>query len=250
MFIYDGFDFSPYLTVNSIKRPLLPPQELSTMSIYGRHGDFFFRKQHGAVTLVVSVTIRDQTVDGYRNRIRELAGHLNKSEPKPLIFKDESDKFVRALMTDESDLEELVMMGQGELSFYCPDPYFYAIEDEVFTFSGAGSYDFSREKGTTESFPLIEIRGEIGSTGEVTIETDDTRLTFNGLLSRGDILTLDSHYLTAYIQKPDGSQVSAINELDRMDFPVLKTGVNHMAIRATGEADVHEVQMMSRSRWL
>ena len=252
MMNYDGFDFSPYLIVTDIKRPILPPQRISSMSIFGRDGAYFFRKQHDAVVITVSIIVKtdfDEGFKSFRERIRFLAQKLNKDEPKPIIFFDEDDRFINGIITDETDLDEVLTMGQGDISFYCPDPFYYAVEDEVFTFLSDGSHDFTRQKGNIESYPKIEIQG-LNDSGNIEIVTDNTTINYSGKLNSGEILVLDSDLITASVIQTDGSIRSAISDIDNLEFPVLSMGANNITVNVSGGASIEEIKVSARSRWI
>ncbi|WP_373896386.1 distal tail protein Dit [Virgibacillus sp. CBA3643] len=247
MLKYDGFDLSNYLLVEDIGRPLLPPQTLETMSIYGRRGAYFLENQDDPITIPVDVTIYEQQGMTYRELTRFLAEKLNKSEPKQLIFEDEPNLYIDGILDGSTELETTVRVGQGTLNFYCPDPSYYAIEDEILTYNGTGDYNFTREKGNTESYPLIEIEGE-NSNGTITIATDNTEINFEGDLSSGEVLVFDSDLITSYILQTDGEQRSANNDIDTMDFPIFQVGANNINISASG-ATVNDIRIYLRSRW-
>ena len=249
MLNYDGFDLSPYLTVNAIGRPLLPPQILSIKSISGRDGVYFFRKRSGAIIIPVSVTIHVKTIPDYRKRVRFLASKFNKDEPKPMIFSDEPEMFINGIVQDESELEEVLETGQGDISFLCPDPFYYAIENEVFTYVSAGDYNFTRELGNTESYPYIEIEGS-NSGGLIMLETDNAKINFDGDLAIGETLVFDSDLITSFIIQTDGTQRSGNNNIDSMDFPVLVVGANNIKVSVTGGASVKSIKVYAHSRWI
>jgi predicted phage tail component-like protein len=247
MLTYNGTDLSSLIIVNSIGRPILPPQILSTKEIYGRPGAFFFEKRHGPVVIPVGVTLTEKDHTKFRALVRQLAVYLDVDEPKPMIFSDEPDKYISGILQDESELEEIATVGQGELQFYCPDPYWYAIEDDVMSWNGPGTYTLDR-KGTANSEPLIEIQGT-NNGGKITIETDNTTINFTGNLAAGETLVLDSALITAYIRKNDGSQVSAIHDIDTIIMPILVPGANELTVSVSGGATVTQFKVTARSRW-
>lgn len=249
MFIYDGFDLSPYLLIQDIGKPLMPPQRIHSMSITGRHGAYFLGKQHEPIIIAVEVMIYEDLNMSYAEKKRFLAGKLNKKEPKPIIFPDEPDKYINGIITDNLDIWNLIEAGESILRFYCPEPYFYAIEDEVFTFNGTGSFNFTRVKGNEESEPIFEIQGT-NNGGEFIITTDNTELIFDGVLNDGETLVLDSHYITSYILGTDGEKRSANDYLNSMEFPVLQVGANQLKLSTKGTASISKTTVYAKSRWI
>lgn len=249
MFIYDGFNLSPYLLVRDIGKPLMPPQRINSMRILGRHGAYFLEKTHDPVVIPVDVMIHEDLDMSYAEMKRFLAGKLNKKEPKPIIFPDEPDRFIGGIISDTTDIRNLIEAGETILYFYCPDPYYYAIEDEVFSFSGVGAFNFTREKGNEESEPIIEIRGA-NSGGEIILSADNTEMVFDGVLNKGETLVLDSKLVTSYIVQADGEKRSANDDLSTMEFPILEVGANQLSISVKGVAEVEETTVYARSRWI
>lgn len=247
MLTYKGRDLSDMLTVNNIGRPILAPRDLSTKEIYGRPGAFFFEKRDRPVILPVEITLIEKNHTSYRALVRDLASYLDADQPEPIIFSDEPDKYIKGILTDESLLDEIATVGQGEILFFCPDPYWYATEDDVMSWSGPGTYTLDR-KGTKDSFPLIEIQGT-NNGGEINLVTDNADITFDGALAAGETLVLDCDLITAYILKHDGSQVSAIDDLDSIKMPYLVPGANRLSISTEGNASITQLKVTARSRW-
>lgn len=247
MLTFNGHDLSDLLIVNNVGRPILAPRHLSTKEIYGRPGAFFFEKRDGPILLPVEVTLHEKDHQSYRSLVRELAVYLDTEEPVPMIFSDEPDKFIEGILADESVLDEIATVGQGEIQFFCPDPYWYAIEDDVMSWNGPGTYTLDR-KGTAVSYPKIEIQGSnVG--GSIQLVTDNADITFTGELAAGETLVLDSKFVTAYIIKTDGTQESALNDIDNIDMPVLVPGANRLSISVEGNATVTQFKVTARSCW-
>lgn len=66
---------------------------------------------------------------------RELAGILNVSEPKELIFGDEPDKVYYALPTGDVDVTEKAFLGKGTINWVIPDGVAHATASKDFAFS-------------------------------------------------------------------------------------------------------------------
>ena len=247
MINFNGYDLSKDIRVTDIQRPVLPPSLLTTGTIVGRPGAFLYYKQHGAYEIPVSFMIIEKDQMTLRQSVRDLAYKLDTNEPATLIFKDEPDKYIKAILSDSSELSEKLAIGSGTLNFFCPDPYWYAINDDIIEKNASGTYKFVR-KGTCESNPLIEIKGQ-NSGGKILIENESTRMNFTGRLSMGETLFLDSELITAYITTPDGQTRSAMNDLDTLDFPVLKSGPNTFSVLPEVGSTISSVKITCRSRW-
>lgn len=246
MINFNGYDLSKDIKVTEIVRPILPPSFLTTSKVVGRSGDFFYYKQPGSLDILVKFILVEKNPLFLRSKIRSLAEKLDTEEPKRLIFSDEPDKYINAIIKDNTSLSETLSVGRGEINFYCPDPYWYAIQDDVIISDSPGVLEFTR-KGTADSYPLIEIQGR--NTGSITIENDDTLMVYNGELKENETLYLDSDLLTGYIIDSSGNTRSVVDKLSNLDFPVLKKGRNFLGIITGDGLTISNIKISCRSRW-
>lgn len=245
MFTFNGVDFNTLIDVQEVERPLIAPQTISTSKSAGVAGAKISRKVAEDYTINISFTIQSKNPTDLRNKARNIADKLDTDEPARLIFHDEPDKYQMAILSDTSKLEQLGKYGVCTISFYCHDPYAYAISDDIIEFEGT-TKEFVR-KGTAHSYPIIEITGTTNG-GTITIQSDHQKMTFSGLLSRGETLIIDSQLLTAKITK-SGNSRSAIMHLDTLDFVVLHRGVNTISVIPQNGATVTNTKIICNSRW-
>ena len=75
-----------------------------------------------------------------------------------LILDDVPDRYFMARLSEAVDCERLLRSaGQFTLSFICPDPYAYALTDETYIFSEAGTHMAVRHTGNTDSYPVYAL---------------------------------------------------------------------------------------------
>lgn len=247
MINFNGKDLSSDIRVIDVKRPILPPSLITSSTIVGRPGAFLFISKDGSYTIPVDFMIIEKQQTALRQKIRSLAEKLDTLEPAPLIFKDEPDKYINAIVSDDSELSETLAIGSGTINFFCPDPYWYAVKDDVIVKTAPGNYEFAR-KGTAESYPLIEIKGR-NAGGKITISDGNNQMTFDGSLGDGETLVLDTDLITAYIIKIDGKTISVMDKLDTLDFPVLQPKTANLSVATSSGATVSNVKITCRSRW-
>ena len=247
MIIFNGYDFSEDIKILDVKRSILPPSILTSSNIMGRSGAFLFYKQFGAQNIPVTIMLIEKNKVLFRQKVRSLAEKLDTDKPAQLIFSDESDKYINAIISDSSELDEIAMSGKGVINFFCPDPYWYAIQDDIINGTKSGLYEFVR-KGTAESYPMIEIQG-INVSGSINIKNETSSITFTDKLKTGETLYLDSDLITSYILNSVGETRSVMDKLDNLDFPVLKKGLNKLTITTSGGAIVSKIKITCRSRW-
>jgi predicted phage tail component-like protein len=115
-----------FVIVNKVTHSVLPSISQKTMKVNGRAGEIDFGNEIGSRVIEVELTIVGSNLTDLRGKVRQLASWLYYAEPKELIFTEESDKYYLAKFTGDSDLEEMLRVGQGAIQFYCSDPHAYS----------------------------------------------------------------------------------------------------------------------------
>lgn len=245
MFTFNDVNFSKLVKTTSIERPLLAPQTISSTNIEGRAGSVYHRKMANSFNITVEFMLLANSAYDLMNKIRDIASKIDTSEPKKLIFNDEPDKYIMAIV-NETSFDKASKNGECSVTFYCPDPFWYALTDDVVT-GISGKKQYTR-KGTAESYPIIEIKGNCNG-GKIKIETSNQTMYFNGTLNSGETLMIDSELLTAYVIDGNGNKKSAIPNLDKLDFPMCYAGDNMINIVGTNGATVTSYKLKCNSRW-
>lgn len=244
MFNFNGTNFSDIIKVTKITRPIIAPQSLSTTSIEGRAGSKFHRKTSSSYTISVSFYLKEKT--NLRSQLRNLAYLLDTDKPAKLVFNDEPDKYIMAILSDNTEFEEVYKNGNGVINFYCPDPFWYAVNDDVFEVTTQDKYTFTRQ-GTSVSYPIYEIEGS--GEGKYSINTNNVTMVATCSLKSGEKMIIDSEKLTAYILQEDGTKKSILMYLDKLDFPVLKPFSNEVTIKGLEGATVSKYKITCKSKW-
>ena len=139
-----------------------------------------------------------------------------------------------------------------ELTFFCPDPFGYAEEDEVFTISAAGSHTVARTKGNVHSNPVYRLKGILspGSNRSITVTTNGTELKIvNAVLGSGETLVVDSEKMTAWVEDAGGNTLrNALPYIADLNFPALNAGNNTVSVEAANAAFT-ELKILAKSRW-
>lgn len=248
MIIYDGVSFPKEVRVLDIRRSILPSQSLSTLSMEGRDGSIFYGKTSDSIEIEIDVIVTGSNPIELRKNIRDFAYLIDAKEPRPLILPDDPDKYIKTVLSGGTDLDTLYNAGQATLVMFAPDPYFYAINDDVFRINETGNFLLER-KGNADSYPFIRIEGT-STTGSFTIATVDNSITYTGPLKAGETLIIDSNLMTAKIVGKNGDTIrSAIPNLGNLDFPVLAPKLNIIALTTHGGAKLTQYTVVSNSRW-
>ena len=252
MMNFNGRTLPSWARVIDIKRPLLPPSGVVSSSIIGRSGTFLFSKRLEAKKVRVFLRINASNKAIFRQRVRELAHLLHTEDEARLVFTDEPDKYVNALIIDDSDIDETPVFGDVEVKFYCPNPFWYAINDNIFTFTSTGTHNLPRA-GTAPSNPLITVRGtSTAANGRITFNANSGQqvMAYQGVLASNQTLVIDSELMTAFIENTNGSRTAVLNRLTTLNFIVLRSGANTLNISLQNDFTLQNVRVEARSRWL
>ena len=170
-----------------------------------------------------------------------------------LILDDVPDRYFMARLNDAVDCERLIRSaGSFELKFFCPNPFGYAINDEIFTIAETGTHTITRATGNAESLPVYRIKGVItsGANNYISIVTNGDELKIvNATLSAGEVLVVDTDKMTAWVESDDGVTLrNALPYLEELNFPMLAVGENVIQV-SISNATLNELQIQARSRW-
>lgn len=139
-----------------------------------------------------------------------------------------------------------------KLTFFCPDPFGYAAEDEVFTITEEGTQTIRRLKGNIYSNPVYKIEGEItaGSNKYITVTTNGMELKIaNAVLSESETLVVDTAKMTAWVEDADGNTLrNALPYISELNFPTLDAGLNTVEV-AANNATFTKLEIRAKSRW-
>ena len=172
---------------------------------------------------------------------------------KQLILDDVPDRYFMARLNAAVECERLLRSsGSFELTFFCPDPFGYAIEDETFSITAEGSHTITRHTGNMESNPIYRIEGVVtsGAGNSISITTNGQELKIvNAALAAGETLVVDTDRMTAYVEDADGMILrNALPYLEELNFPTLAVGSNTVSVTAAN-ATFTGLEIQARSRW-
>jgi predicted phage tail component-like protein len=169
---------SEYFYIQNIQRSILPPREISLLTVPARHGAYFTGARYGVRKIDVELIVLADTPTQYMQTLRFLAFCLDIEEPSELVISDEADKHCFAILSGETDMvNDLMTVGKGTLSFICPDPFAYANDSKTITPVNR-LFTFHNE-GTTTTFPKFTINFQNEATFASIISPDGVILIGN-----------------------------------------------------------------------
>lgn len=200
-FTYDGAGSAGYnLSVLDILRPILPAITARTLSIPTRPGLYYIGSEMGAREIQIEISLDSMTsMEAVRQQIRTIAAWLNPLRgERRLILDDEPDKYYNAVLSSDTDFEQIKTFGKGKLTFLCADPFAYALDEtRVTTFNpGPSAYPNSREvsiDGTAPISPIFELT--VTSAGDsLRVQHISSGKTINvaRVFAVGDVITVDN----------------------------------------------------------
>ena len=173
---------------------------------------------------------------------------------KQLIFDDVPDRYFMARLSEKTDCERLLIRSAGSfnLTFLCPDPFAYAVEDEEFSITTAGTHTVKRTKGNIVSHPVYRIKGVItsGVSNCITITTNGSELKIaNAALAAAETLVVDTDMMTAWVEDADDNVLrNGLPYLSELNFPSLEVGDNTITVDENN-ATFTSLEIQARSRW-
>ena len=170
-----------------------------------------------------------------------------------LMLDTEPGRVYYARLQEGVAFERVVRLAATfDLTFFCPDPYGYAAEDEVFYFTAQGNHVVNRTLGNLYSNPVYRLKGILasGAGRYISIITNGVELRIaNAVLSASETLVVDTAKMTAWVEDADGNTLrNALPYISELNFPTLDAGLNTVEV-AVSNATFTELEIQAKSRW-
>lgn len=157
-FTFNGQKKDCLVMLRGSKRPGWAQIERGFTEIPSRPGSILSSTKTKAREITVPVLVQYESQPDLRKLEEELASWLITDEPKPLVFYDEPDRIYYAVVDGTLDIEALVRMGTGEITFICPDPYKYSNKTKTKDFTVLTedqTVATVQNSGSVEAFPNL-----------------------------------------------------------------------------------------------
>lgn len=123
--IFNNIDFGNYIKVEKVRTTILPPITNKTKEIPGKIGVLYNKNSLGPRYIEVEIRIIEKNKKKVRGKIGVLASLLYTKEPKELRFKEEPNKYYKAILDGSTDLDRFLYTGFSILTFIALDPIAY-----------------------------------------------------------------------------------------------------------------------------
>ncbi|PEY32635.1 distal tail protein Dit [Bacillus cereus] len=157
-FSFNGKRNPNVIPLQGKKRPAWAPLDHMFLEVSHYPGGRLLRTQTKMRKILVPIALLYDSAEEAEKLKEEIADWLVTDQPCELIFDDEKDRTFLAVVDETLDLEQLVDLGEGTLTFICPMPYKLGKEQTVdFKKGVSGLVASVQNKGTVHSNPIIEI---------------------------------------------------------------------------------------------
>lgn len=229
----------------------IPSLRNSTAEIAGKHGVVDFGSKFSEREIDIECLIPYCRTQAELLALKDkLAGWLNPDNGVcELRLDSEPDRVYYARLRDGVSFERITRKSASfSIPFFCPDPYAYAAEDEVFTLTEDGTV--TRTLGNVESHPVYEVRGVLANTNRsLTFTVDGVGVTAKGPLADGEVLYLDTDNMTAWIETSAGVVRNALGNITELNFPYLAVGDSVITMSTSG-GTFSSLTINAKSCWL
>ena len=158
-FTFNGTKKNYLVMLQGSQRPVWAPIERELVEISSRNGSVLANSRTQARELTVPVLFKYDSRKDLRSIEEELASWLITDEPAPLVFWDEPDRVYYAVVSNTLNIEDLIRLGYGEITFICPDPYKYSNKTKLLEFDVTDSKDIGVVNyGGTTTHPYFKFR--------------------------------------------------------------------------------------------
>jgi predicted phage tail component-like protein len=141
------------IKVLDIHRTILPSRENYSIDIPYKHGAYYTGYKYQPRQIAVDIAIISSDMDA---SMRALAWMLDLAEPSPLIFSDEPDKQYYAVVDGDTEIESVLTVGKGTITFLCLDPFAYSLLEKTYSPDTNGKFTINNG-GTAPSAPKFDV---------------------------------------------------------------------------------------------
>jgi predicted phage tail component-like protein len=146
------------IVVQKVKRCVIPPMTPRTTYVPSRVGEYFYRIDIGPEHIEVDIVISEQTQSFLRTKLADISRWLNPlNGQQQLIFDDEPDVFYWAVLSKDSDLDQLLAIGNTKLIFEIPDGVSHALSQVKFDITMQPPVTFTRASSAWEDITLNQV---------------------------------------------------------------------------------------------
>ena len=229
MFNFNGKsakDF-PWLRVKSITGSILPPLQRRYITVPSKPGAYHAGRDVGIRQERITIKVNGGTMEQLMERRRILAEWLDTEQSAPFFYDHEPHRIYRAVLSGETNLDQILYYGEAELIFEMPDPYAESRDKKTALLQGTTVRklftDFS-EEGTLIDLVADENGMRLAKEGQDFIVGTDTNWEEG---THNNTVEVDNEYL----QLKKGPDIERIypDQIDWDDPENVQNGMGNLA---------------------
>lgn len=239
---FNGKKIPSFIKVQSVNKTLLPNIETYSRKKPLVLGEFFSSIDFGTREIKLNISLLCNTLSKYY--IDTVATWLKGNDWKPSKLQlDDTGDYYNAVCTSNLDIEDLLIIGKGEIVFTCFDPLLYSDQE-----SSVKIFDNTTNvinAGNQSVYPTLEIITENYSNLSIENLATKQKLEIDGNFKLGQKLVIDCK--RGYITLDDNNYMKGF--VLRSDWIQLKQGFNSIKVN-TNTNSVGEVIIKFVPCWI
>ncbi len=150
---FNGVRLTEIFRVKDVKRSILPPRQNYSLDVPAKHGQYYLGYKYSPKVIDVEIVMISSNM---LSNLRTLAWMLDIAEPSKLEFSDEPDKHYYAVVDSSTDIDQILHVGTGTISFVCFNPLAFSNLEKNYTADETGKLVINNG-GTAPTAPKFEI---------------------------------------------------------------------------------------------
>lgn len=186
--IFNGNDLSK-LVYCKVRRPIMADVATTFEAVPGRHGEVFKGAFRSGYDLPVEIWLRSEDRRDVADIRHKLAAALWSDEPAPLYLPDDPTRYLMAIVTGNTDLDEITDdCPTTTVTFHVGDPDFYGQKRRVD--ASAGNV-FIRAGGNRPTHMKVTAKPAAGSKWQITNVDTGEFVAVNTTLTKSSTIEVD-----------------------------------------------------------
>jgi predicted phage tail component-like protein len=170
--------------INNVTRDILPPITSRTISIPDKHGAYYYKHKYGVRRIEIAISIISSTFNSNQDMVRTIAEYLDPlKDERKLIFDDENDRYYMAVITEDTNVSQIIKLKRGTIRFLIVYPFARSTTDELIKFikkadtvfvRASTAYDYKTLKTTNAPRFTDGLHIEQGTTNLIGVSNFET----------------------------------------------------------------------------
>ena len=129
---FDEVEITQLFDDIDVKRDVMPERTNYGTAVPSRHGEYYTGHRYGVRQVDVEFLIIADDLNSLQAIKKGIAFMLDIDRPAKLVFSDEPDRFLYAVLDGQTQVDEILRDGKGMLTFICHDPFYYSDTEKEF----------------------------------------------------------------------------------------------------------------------